>query len=165
MNPSNKPILNKAPLPDATKVISKGSIFISASIAIVILLLAFNNFAKGYTLFSLFLVLCACFFVLCTLSSIRTYKRYKNYYQLITQENIYSLDKLATINNVSYATVVDDLKQMIAYDYLQYSMIDETTRELVIDCAAEFICKTCGATNSVAANHKKTCEYCGNQQK
>lgn len=109
----------------------------------------------------------------------RTAIRYKKYIDLVVNQNVRSLDDIASSAGVSYDIAVKDLQNMIDLGYLRDASIHQDTREIILyqyvpvlyaqestnaQASAQEVavkCPGCGANNVVLVGKVSECEYCG----
>ena len=104
--------------------------------------------------------------------------QYKKYIGLVVNQNLTSIDNIASALNISYETAVKDLQEMISKGYFVGAYIDTNLREIVLkknepqheaESSASsatqvqhriVACGNCGANNRVVGQTGE-CEYCG----
>ena len=109
----------------------------------------------------------------------RTAIKYKKYIDLTVNQNVRSIDDIASSTGVSYDIAVKDLQNMIDLGYLRDASIHQDTREIIlyqyvpvlyaqestnVQTSAQEIavkCPGCGANNVVVVGKVSECEYCG----
>jgi hypothetical protein len=107
--------------------------------------------------------------------------RFHKYISIIVNQNIYDLQKIASISALSYNEVKNDLQKMINDGHLKDAYIDEGARSIVLPDSFSYlekvsstpfqktmnrekagrvvVCPSCGAKN-VVYNKIVECEYC-----
>lgn len=114
----------------------------------------------------------------------KTATKYKKYIDLVVNQDIRSMDYIASATGLSYDIVMKDLQDMINIGYLKDAHIHQGNREIVwgYDDEPELQnytqattadakqaappkkavrCSGCGANNVVAIGRVSECEYCG----
>ena len=98
-------------------------------------------------------------------------KRFKRYVSLISNQQMTSLDNIATevVKSVKY--VSDDLQMMIRRKFFANATINSATNEIIIGGAQGagstlremevYICSGCGASGAKPKGEAVRCEYCG----
>ena len=108
--------------------------------------------------------------------------KYKKYIDMVINQNVRSIDNIASASSLSYDEVVKDLQNMIDIGYLSNAYIHQGNREIVLKQNEPAVymgtpvinqvappqmvakrCPGCGANNVVTAGRVSECEYCGNQ--
>ncbi len=107
--------------------------------------------------------------------------RYKKYIDIVVNQNVKSIDHVASAVSLSYDVVAKDLQNMINIGYLKDAYIHQGNREIILkqhepapvaytqtavveQFAPQTIatrCSGCGANNVVAVGRASECEYCG----
>ena len=107
-------------------------------------------------------------------------ERYKQYIELIVNQNYRSIDAIASLVDVTYPFAEGELRQMIRTGYFQGASIDSTERAIifvpskpsvlqqspagpaqqVVPQVRVITCKSCGANSTVVGQFSE-CEYCG----
>lgn len=97
--------------------------------------------------------------------------RKREYFSMIDNHRISSLDKIASSLSLSYEQVEKDIRKMIQKGFFGLAHIDNMTRSIVLPnedvdistkvVTTSVICPTCGATNNVSSIGENKCEYCG----
>jgi hypothetical protein len=99
-------------------------------------------------------------------------ERYKQYINLIANQNQTSIDNIANILGISYKDAVRDLQDMIKAGYFGGAYIDTPKRAIVLLKPIErgtpkplkdikdVICKSCGARARITVGTQSECEYC-----
>lgn len=112
----------------------------------------------------------------------RRSERYRQYINMIVNQEIQSIDTIAAMNNTSYETVLSDLNKMVEQGILKNAVIDQMSRTVIVPNArpveqpqmaygggvssavsAQKItvsCPGCGAKMAVAKGSVCNCEYC-----
>lgn len=124
-------------------------------------------------------VFIGCIFLV--LSGFKTKKRiirFKKYVLMISNENLTSLQNIASATNQSVDFVKNDLQIMINKKFFANAHIDSKMGEIIIgdqnktNLVAQALenrnietltlkCNGCGAINSKHVNESNTCDYCG----
>lgn len=104
--------------------------------------------------------------------------RYKKYLNLVINQNIKSIDGIASAVGLSYDVVSNELEKMIDSGYLNNAYINQNNREIVLrQHDHEFYnqkstqnqesakrvtvrCPGCGANNVVVVDRVTECDYC-----
>ncbi len=104
--------------------------------------------------------------------------RIKNYYSLIMDKQIYSIDEIASIINRKYSDVLKEIQLMIDLGYLKNAYIDNNERSVAFPKARSnvfvqynmsneskpeeivVVCTSCGGKNKVIKGKVTECEYC-----
>jgi hypothetical protein len=110
----------------------------------------------------------------------KTARKYKKYIDIAVNQNVRSIDNIASAVGLSYAVVSKDLQNMINIGYLKDAYIHQGNREIVLkqreyavyaqpsvagQAAPQTVaarCPGCGANNVVTVGSVAECEYCGN---
>lgn len=97
--------------------------------------------------------------------------RKREYFSMIDNHRISSLDRIASSLSLSYEQVEKDIRKMIQKGFFGLAHIDNMTRSIVLPNEAvdintkvvttSVVCPTCGATNNVSSIGENICEYCG----
>ncbi|AFQ46418.1 hypothetical protein [Desulfosporosinus meridiei] len=100
--------------------------------------------------------------------------RYSKYSALIIDQNISSLDNIASATSLNYDEVKKDLQKMLSKNYFIGAYINESSGEILLPKSkanrtynqsssekVPIVCKSCGANNIVIAGRVSECEYCG----
>ena len=97
--------------------------------------------------------------------------RQREYFSMIDNHRILSIDQIASSMSVSYEQARKDINKMIEKGFFGNAHIDNVTRSIVlpingVDINTEVtttnkICPSCGATNNVSSLGENKCEYCG----
>lgn len=110
----------------------------------------------------------------------KTAVKYKKYIDTVVNQNIRSIDNIASIVGLPYDVVAKDLQDMINIGYLKDAYIHQSNREIVLkqqeqepttytqgvytDQTAPQTkaarCPGCGANNVVVVGRVSECEYC-----
>ena len=105
-----------------------------------------------------------------------TYTEKKNakkreYFSMIDNHRILSIDQIASSMSVSYEQARKDINKMIEKGFFGNAHIDNMSRSVVlpitgVDINTEVtttnkICPSCGASNNVSSLGENKCEYCG----
>ncbi len=108
----------------------------------------------------------------------KTAVKYKKYIDLVVNQNIRSIDNIASILALSYDVVSNDLQDMINIGYLKDAYIHQNNREIILKqqeteifnqgsyteqtapLAKSVRCPGCGANNVVTVGKISECEYC-----
>ena len=107
-------------------------------------------------------------------------KRYKKYIDLVVNQSITSISRIATEAGVSNTTAICDLKRMISAKYFPGAYIHVPKNEIIfmrepfssLDSHINSIataqaaprtisCKSCGANNRIHSEQLAECDYCG----
>jgi len=106
--------------------------------------------------------------------------KYKQYIDIVVNQNVRSIDNIASTVGLSYNIVAKDLQNMIDIGYLRDAYIHHSNREIAFkqhestvyaqattvgQVAPQTIavrCPGCGANNVVVVGKVSECEYCGN---
>jgi len=111
----------------------------------------------------------------------KTAIKYKKYIDIVVNQNVKSIDNVASAVGLPYDVVVKELQNMINIGYLKDSYIHQGNREIILkqqqsaevaytqtadagQTAPQTIaarCPGCGANNVVAVGRVSECEYCG----
>ena len=109
-----------------------------------------------------------------------TVLKYKKYIELVVNQNVKSLDYIASAVGLPYDSAVKDLQKMINTGYLKNTYIHQGNREILLkqNKPAAYAqtpsfgktapqtkavrCPGCDANNIVAVGKASQCEYCGN---
>lgn len=111
----------------------------------------------------------------------KTAIKYKKYIDIVVNQNVKSIDNVASAVGLSYDVVAKDLQDMINIGYLRDAYIHQGNREIILkqnepapityaqtvapgQAAPQTIatrCPGCGANNVVAIGRVSECEYCG----
>lgn len=107
----------------------------------------------------------------------RLLKRFKIYVNLISTENMTSLENIASRTSQSIDFVKDDINTMINKKLFKNAYLDIKTNELIVSkqnattpqnnvqTIATVLCPGCGASNSKQKGLMSSCEYCGSPLK
>lgn len=103
--------------------------------------------------------------------------KFKKYYNIVENQNLYSIDSIAGEAGFPVKRVMSDLQRMIDKGFFTGAHIDEVNREFVMlvhNVSQEqenntvnntemivAICKSCGASNTIIKGTVGKCEYCG----
>lgn len=111
--------------------------------------------------------------------------RYEKYLQLIWQQQIHSIDDLASEVSLTYAKTSKELEALINSGYIVNAYVDHGRQMVIVDdyvssrpiqpvisntsavnkskqnISKVVTCKNCGASNSVISGTVAECEYCG----
>lgn len=112
-------------------------------------------------------------------------ERFRQYINLIVNQEIESIDTIASMTGIGYDVVVDDLNKMVSQEILKNAVVDQMTRTIVLPkvqmvqqqpqmvysnnmdgSSAEpsqmvtVICPGCGAKMVVAKGTICNCDYC-----
>ncbi|WP_041139612.1 Rpo12/RPC10 RNA polymerase subunit family protein [Beduini massiliensis] len=98
--------------------------------------------------------------------------KYKRYINLVVNNQLSEISKIASALSLSSSQVTHDLQSMIDNGYLANAYIDRSRNQIIltqkpvnqgIDTAAleTYVCSSCGAKNEIYAGSPKVCEYCG----
>lgn len=119
---------------------------------------------------SIFLTMIICGVFLGWLFEKRNSRR-REYFSMIDNHRISSLDKIASSFSLSYEQVEKDVRKMIQQGFFGLAHIDNAARSIVLPnedvdintkvVTTSVICPTCGATNNVSSIGENKCEYCG----
>lgn len=108
----------------------------------------------------------------------KTAVKYKKYIDTVVNQNIRSMDNIASILALPYDVVAKDLQEMIDIGYLKDAYIHQSNREIVLKQqeTATYTqetfteqtapqtkaarCPGCGANNVVVVGRVSECEYC-----
>lgn len=95
----------------------------------------------------------------------------REYFSLIDNHRVLSLDEIALSMSVSYEQAKKDISNMIEKGFFGNAHIDSTTRSVVLPITgvdmntkvteSTKICPSCGATTKVSSIGESKCEYCG----
>lgn len=111
----------------------------------------------------------------------KTASIYKKYIDVIVNQNIQSIDNVASAVGLSYEAVAKDLQDMINIGYLKDAYIHQGNREIIlkqrepvpvvyaqtvgteqaVSQAKVVRCSGCGANNTIMVGSVSECEYCG----
>jgi len=111
----------------------------------------------------------------------KTAARYKKYIDIVINQNVRSIDNIASAVGLSYNVATKDLQDMVNNGYLKDAYIHQGNREIILkqyepapvayaqtavveQSAPQTTvtrCPGCGANNVVAVNRVSECEYCG----
>ena len=97
--------------------------------------------------------------------------RQREYFSMIDNHRVLSIDQIASSMSVSYEQARKDINKMIGKGFFGNAHIDNMTRSIVlpnvgVDINTEVIttnkiCPSCGASNNVSSLGENKCEYCG----
>lgn len=108
-------------------------------------------------------------------------ERYRRYIQVVANQHLMSIDRIAAAIPVRYEQAVEDLQKMIDAGFFEGAYLDLERRELImpthqmthVDTCAETAaaisipsveivgCRRCGANNTIRIGSVRRCEYCG----
>jgi hypothetical protein len=105
--------------------------------------------------------------------------KYKKYIDIVVNQNVRSIDHVASAVGLPYDVVINDLQDMINIGYLKDAYIYQGNREIALkqpepaiytqtatarQAPAQTVairCPGCGANNVVSVGRVSECEYCG----
>lgn len=107
-------------------------------------------------------------------------EKYKKYISIVVNQQITSIDAIASAMSTSYEAAKKDLQRMVSKGYFQGADINDETREIVLPRTQEVLysqsstatasqsaethavtCGGCGAYNKITKGFAGECEYCG----
>lgn len=105
-------------------------------------------------------------------------KRFKQYIEIISNQNTTNFDDIAQLTGQSVDFVVSDMRGMVERKYFVGAYIDINAHEIVFknrknESAKTYkvttvpretqavVCKSCGASNQIVQDSTGECEYCG----
>jgi len=109
----------------------------------------------------------------------KTAVKYKKYIDIVVNQNVKSIDNIASAVGLPYDVVAKDLQNMINIGYLKDAYIHQGNREIIlkqyepaaytqtpvaVQASSQTIairCPGCGANNVVSVGRVSECEYCG----
>lgn len=109
----------------------------------------------------------------------KTAIKYKKYIDIVVNQNVQSIENVASAVGSSYDDVAKDLQNMINIGYLKDAFIHHGNREIVLKQRETVVytqnavfgqsapqtkatrCPGCGANNVVVVGRVSECEYCG----
>lgn len=170
---------------------SKQSVFVGSSdkkfyiiIGVVLVLMGIGTMGKS-PVTGLFMIIGGIALIVYAGQMAKRAKRNKQYIDMIVNQQITSLDKIASVNNISYENVLKEVKQLISLGVLKGAQIDEMRHTIMvaqperpqmappqyqqgyaqndIPQAPQFVtvaCPGCGAKMSVQRGTTVSCEYC-----
>ncbi len=97
--------------------------------------------------------------------------RQREYFSMIDNHRILSIDQIASSMSVSYEQARKDINKMIEKGFFGNAHIDNMARLVVLPVkgvdintkvtTTNKICPSCGASNNVSSLGENKCEYCG----
>lgn len=100
--------------------------------------------------------------------------KYNLYQTLVIDQNMSSINNIASAAALNYDEVKKDLQTMIRKNYFTGAYINESSGEILLprpvantaanlssSAKVPIVCKSCGANNTVFAGKAGECEYCG----
>ena len=109
----------------------------------------------------------------------RTAAKFKKYIEIVVNQNVRSIDNVASAVGLPYDVAVKDLQDMINIGYLKDAYIDHGSREISLRQHVSTVyaqatgahqaapqmtaarCHGCGANNVTVVGGVSECEYCG----
>lgn len=96
--------------------------------------------------------------------------RYRKYIELIINNNISSIDTIASVCGISYETCRSELTTLISKGVLKNATISDTTHTINFtkkimastEQAVMVTCSGCGASVAIPKGTRCECDYCGN---
>lgn len=139
----------------------------------VLVILAFFSFSRDNSFLGLIYLAGGVALIAYANVLVKKSKRNRMYIDMIVNNGETSLDKIASVCNIQYDTVVKELKQLITFNVLKNATIDETYRTITITKEqpvqapnlSQFVSEvTDSLSGSVSANRAPvtcTCSGCG----
>ncbi len=98
--------------------------------------------------------------------------KYKRYINLVVNNQLSEISKIASALSLSSSQVTVDLQNMIDNGYLANAYIDHSRNQIILtqrpagqktetSVMETYVCPSCGAKNEIYAGSPKVCEYCG----
>ena len=160
-----------------------GPLSIIAWVLIVIGALGFmsslSNFSFGGFIFVLGMIAGGILLLRKVNETKMTATKYKKYINIIANQNVKSIDNIASAMGIPYDVAIKDLQHMIDSNYLPGAYINQGNREIVLKQHEPVVsnieqpvgqatpqmatksCPGCGANNIVTVGSITECEYCG----
>lgn len=98
----------------------------------VILIFVGLTVISDSVLMGLFLVAGGIALIVYSEKLVKAAERRKKYIDLIVNNQVYSLEKIASICNVQYSVVLKELNQLISFGVLKGAYVDESKRQVVL---------------------------------
>ena len=140
---------------------------------------SFSNFSFGGFIFVIGMIVGGVLLLRKVNETKMTATKFKKYINIVANQNVKSIDSIASAMGVSYSEAEKDLQNMIDIGYLPGAYIHQGNREIILKQHAPVAsnqesaavqsapqmttksCPGCGANNVVSVGKVAECEYCG----
>lgn len=120
-----------------TNKVSRQSLFTNTNkkkyitIGVILIVIGLTTISDS-ALMGLFLIIGGIILIIYSEKLVKDAARRKKYMDLIVNNQVYSLEKIASICNVQYSVVLKELNQLISFGVLKGAYIDEGKRQVMI---------------------------------
>lgn len=124
-----------------TNKVSRQSLFTNTNkkkyitIGVILIVIGLMTISDS-ALMGLFLIIGGIILIVYSEKLVKDAARRKKYMDLIVNNQVYSLEKIASICNVQYSIVLKELNQLISFGVLKGAYIDESKRQVMLASTA-----------------------------